>query len=305
MKDVAGISIIINPKSGHGKGVLLHEKINGALQSNLLLKDNVLFVEYTDETGKFNNLREIVDRSKIILICGGDGTIHQLVNLLKRYSYDRSISIFPVGTGNDLYRNIGSREKEIIGLLNKLIMSPDEVKLDIFSVNGQVYFTNYVSFGYDAYVISAYATLVNRLKGYRVFRFSLLKKMLFVLVGLYSVAFYNRRISEGGSQASYINVIVNNLRTYAGGSIFDSNSSVDDGKIELSFVSSKMEYMKLILSRFKVFYSRLSNRSAEPPLVLRFQSSVPVQIDGEDYSSFFRDCTEFKIMRDSAISVLV
>lgn len=304
MKDSAGISVIINPKSGNGEGISLYEKIHAAFASTLGLRDNILFVEYTSETGSCNNIQEIVNRSKIILICGGDGTIHQVVNLLKRYSYDRSISIFPVGTGNDLYRNIGSKEKEVIALLHKLISSPEARKLDIFSINSKIYFTNYVSFGYDAYVISAYAALVNRLKGYRVFRLGLLKKMLFVLVGLYSVAFYNRRISEGGSQASYINVIVNNLRTYAGGSIFDGNSSVDDGKIELSFVSSKMEYMKLILSRFKFFDSRLSNRSAEPPLVLRFQSSVPVQIDGEDYSSFFRECTEFRIMRDSTMSVL-
>ncbi|MDO8446308.1 MAG: diacylglycerol kinase family protein [Deltaproteobacteria bacterium] len=305
MKDSAGISVIINPKSGNGEGVSLSEKIHAAFAATPGLRDNILFVEYTSETGDCNNIQKIVEGSKVVLICGGDGTIHQVVNLLKRYSYDRSISIFPVGTGNDLYRNIGSKEKDVVGLLNKLIVSPEGRKLDIFSINGKIYFTNYVSFGYDAYVISAYVALVNRLKGYRVFRLALLKKMLFVLVGFYSVAFYNRRISEGGSQASYINVIVNNLRTYAGGSIFDSNSSLDDGKIELSFVSSKMEYMKLILNRFKFFDSRLSNRSAEPPLVLRFQSSVPVQIDGEDYSSFFRECTEFRILRDSVMSVLV
>lgn len=305
MKDSAGISVIINPKSGNGKGLLLHEKIHAALTSSPLLRDNILFVEYTNETGSCNNIQEIVEGSKVVLICGGDGTIHQVVNMLKRHSYGKSISIFPVGTGNDLYRNIGSKEKDVIGLLHKLISSPEARKLDIFSINDKIYFTNYVSFGYDAYVISAYASLVNRLKGYRVFRLGLLKKMLFVLVGFYSLAFYNRRISEGGSQTSYINVIVNNLRTYAGGSIFDGDSLLDDRKIELSFVSSKMEYLKLILSRFKVFDFRLSSRSAEPPLVLRFQSSVPVQIDGEDYSSFFRECTEFKIMRDSTMSVLV
>jgi diacylglycerol kinase family enzyme len=299
------VSVIINPKSGHGEGVPLYEKVRASLESNGLLKENLLCLEYTEEGGNVRLLERMAAESDVIAICGGDGTVHHVINALMRLSFNKEIGIYPIGTGNDLYRNINSVQEDILAWIDRLILSPKRVKLDIFLVNDRVYFMNYISFGFDAYVLSLYTRMVNALRGYRIFRTRLLKRTVFVFSGLYALLFYRGRVSEKAKEMRYTNIIADNLRTYAGGSLFSSSSSIDDMMIEVSFIPSKWRYMRLILSRFGLPGQRDHIISVRPPVALNFESAVPVQIDGEDYSSLFKGCNEYKITYAGALTVLV
>lgn len=79
-----------------------------------------------------------------IIIAGGDGTIHQVVNLLMNLKVDLPIAIFPTGTANDFsqYFNI---PKDLDGMIDVAIKN-NAVPCDIGKANS-AYFINVASFG--------------------------------------------------------------------------------------------------------------------------------------------------------------
>ncbi len=79
-----------------------------------------------------------------ILIAGGDGTIHQVVNSLIRNDIDAPLGIFPVGTAND-YAQYFSLPKTIEEM-TKNALGNDYIYSDVGSVNNR-YFINVASLG--------------------------------------------------------------------------------------------------------------------------------------------------------------
>lgn len=307
MKKNPKISVLINPKSGHGKGVRVCKTINRARKSDNQINSHLKYVEFTSPDDNSDTLKRMAKDSDVILICGGDGTVHRIVNTMVCHGIDVALSIYPMGTGNDLSRCIGTYrfKRDVILLIKKLIESPEHMKLDVFSVNDRVFFTNYVSFGYDAHIISAYESLVNSLKNFKIFEFNFLKKFLFICIGLYAAFFYRKKLYEPAVKDSFSSVIVNNLRTYAGGSVFNRVSSLHDGVLETAYINSKMEYLKIILNRFRMFNLDIHSESQEPPLRLRFGGGLCVQVDGEDYTGIFNRTQEFVFMLKCSIIVCV
>ena len=302
------ISVIINPKSGHGRGLRIFEKINEERKNNSLIGDYVKHVDYTSPDDNSETLKKMAADSDVLLICGGDGTVHNIINDIVSSNISvAAISIYPTGTGNDLCRSLGlyKYKNDVIPLIEKLITSPDYASLDIFSVNESVLFTNYVSFGYDAYILSAYESWVNRMKEFKLFEITMLKKFLFAVIGLFAALFYRKKIFESLSKRTCINVIVSNLRTYAGGSIISEKSSMNDKSVEVSYVGTKLEYMKLILNRFRLLPFDISPESKGSPLSLNFHEKVPVQVDGEDYGAKFANVNEFRIRLEAVIRLCI
>ena len=300
------ISIIINPKSGHGKGLRIFEKINEEQKTTPLIRDHVKHIEYTSPNDNSEILKKMALDSDVLLICGGDGTVHNIINDIVSCNIDvPAISVYPMGTGNDLCRSLGlyKYKNDVIPLLEKLITSPAYTSLDIFSVNESVLFINYISFGYDAYILSLYESWVNRLKEFKVFEVTLLKKFFFIVVGLCAALFYRKKVFESLSKRTCINVIVSNLRTYAGGSIISENSSMADKAVVVSYISSKLEYVKLILNLFRLLPFDISPESKGMPLLLDFRGNVPIQLDGEDYTRKLCDAKEFNISHRGKIQI--
>jgi len=81
---------------------------------------------------------------KKIIISGGDGTVHQVVNLMMRLGITCPIAIFPSGTAND-FAQYFDIPKDIEGMTN-LALSDSYVPCDLGKVNG-TYFINVASFG--------------------------------------------------------------------------------------------------------------------------------------------------------------
>ncbi|GMT43028.1 MAG: hypothetical protein IEMM0002_1439 [bacterium] len=312
MRKSAKLSVIINPASGGGKGVSLYKKVNDAIKSDPSLRRNIAHVEYTHPEKEQGHYKKIIGSSRIILICGGDGTVHRLVNLLKKSSYNGSIAIFPMGTGNDLVRTLGVFEKDVIGFMRKLIGKPRKVNLDVFSLNAKVFFTNYVSFGIDAWVVSKYEKTVNALNGSPIYKLPFLKYIIYATLGMYALLFYDKKLREAKSGQPCAVIILNGLKTYAGGSVYCENSSINDRKIELSYFPAKLDYLKLILNRTKLYRPAHAAESMDTPLVLRFHiitttttQDAPVEIAGEDYTAFFKGCREFTVSYAGSIEVCI
>lgn len=79
-----------------------------------------------------------------ILAAGGDGTINQIVNLIKKNNLDIPLAILPVGTANDFAKVIGSSSN--IEENCKKILSSTPKTVDLGLVNNK-YFINVFSYG--------------------------------------------------------------------------------------------------------------------------------------------------------------
>lgn len=92
------------------------------------------------------SLFEKIGRSEYekVLIAGGDGTIHQVVNALIDYGFEMPIGIYPAGTANDFIHNFNlpSSVEELTEIYTR-----DNYSLsDVGMANGE-YFINVASFG--------------------------------------------------------------------------------------------------------------------------------------------------------------
>ncbi len=88
----------INPISGTGGKALLPEIIK-----NKTAKKNIPFeILPTNAAGDYAWLKEKITSEKItdIIVCGGDGTVNQIVNAVM--GFDVNIGIIPMGSGNGL-----------------------------------------------------------------------------------------------------------------------------------------------------------------------------------------------------------
>lgn len=115
---------------------------------------------FTEHKGHAKDLARIVasSGSSLVMACGGDGTLHEVINgvMDENLSANKpAIGVYSLGTGNDFAKNfrvLKSAEK-----LHALLNSPSFQPIDIGRVeynSGEVeYFHNEVSLGFGAEVI--------------------------------------------------------------------------------------------------------------------------------------------------------
>lgn len=81
---------------------------------------------------------------KKFIISGGDGTVHQVVNLMMKYDITCPIAVFPSGTAND-FSQYFEIPKDIAGMTD-VALSDHYVPCDLGKINDH-YFINVASFG--------------------------------------------------------------------------------------------------------------------------------------------------------------
>lgn len=115
--------VLINQASGSGQGKKVGDKI-----STLLAEKNFLHtIYYSEYAGHEREIarslaettllpwneetKETTDAFPLLMVIGGDGTLHQVINEFYRLNYDLPVSYIPGGSGNDFARGIGLSRK--------------------------------------------------------------------------------------------------------------------------------------------------------------------------------------------------
>jgi len=146
---------IVNPTAGNGKA----EKIYRRLKETDIFKKMNIVSYHTDYKGHAEELIEqlytFYDKRTIeaIVVIGGDGTMHEVINGLKNWQVP--ISFIPGGSGNDFIRGISmsdSPEKIMQALLKK--ERPVEYWIGEFTPQQRKrrFFVNCFGIGFDAQV---------------------------------------------------------------------------------------------------------------------------------------------------------
>lgn len=148
---------IINPTAGHRNGLRVWKSIQKELIKRKVEHRSFL----TEHPGHAEVLARQIStiqkyKLKRLIVIGGDGTMHEVVNGLKDVD-DIELSFVPAGAYNDFSRGFSIKKIDLIQEIKK-VKRPLTRTFHLGSVNflqdkSQIlYFMNHIGIGFDAYV---------------------------------------------------------------------------------------------------------------------------------------------------------
>ena len=151
--------LIVNPQAGNGRADRLFELI----QKDPLFKEKNCRTFRTAYEGHAEKLAEQIaeihhEHVKCIIVVGGDGTLHEVVNGLRHYP-EIPVALIPTGSGNDFSRGIKSKMKGV-SLFRKIVKNPKRLSVHVgnYVTNGRYkhgkrLFVNSIGFGLDGELV--------------------------------------------------------------------------------------------------------------------------------------------------------
>ena len=216
--------IVANPKSGSGRGMKYAERVRGLLTANQASVE----IRHTSGRGEAEAIAtEAVHAGyACVAACGGDGTVHEVVNALA--GTDVALGILPCGRGNDFARamEIPSAPEKAASVLLKGHARP----IDLGKVNDR-YFATVVTLGFDSEVARLVYEGQVPFKGMAAYLWGL-ARMLRVYRG---VAL--RMTGDFGTiDQTVLLAATGNTSTYGGGIRIVPNASPADGALDICLV---------------------------------------------------------------------
>lgn len=146
------VHVILNPKSGGGRGARLRAEIERELESRGVRIE----LHETKAAGHAAQLAYDVARQQpaMIAAAGGDGTIHDVANGLLRAGSRTPLAVIPAGTGNDFAKVVPGAENRMRAY--DTIASPGVRDYDAGFVQwhgGSEFFVNGMGTGIDVEVV--------------------------------------------------------------------------------------------------------------------------------------------------------
>ena len=142
--------IIVNTHAGNGADV-------AALAEEAFKGLNYQIYETVDQRSAISFLKEYfkknTDEVTRVYACGGDGTLHEVVNGLVGIK-NAELALYAAGTGNDFAKIYGGKERfnDFAKLINGKTQPIDLSKLECDTLKEPWYSVNVINFGFDAIV---------------------------------------------------------------------------------------------------------------------------------------------------------
>ncbi|NMC63610.1 MAG: hypothetical protein GYA55_10650 [SAR324 cluster bacterium] len=282
---------LVNPYSGGGKGKELIAPINKAIEELRLNAFISCIGEERDLEGLF--LRE---GARQIVVVGGDGTFSSLLS----FSLNNQVvlGMLPIGTGNDLAKEIGVFQrlssKNIRAAISKLL-NFETRELNIWkagygdSASREIFFCNYLSLGFDAVVMKSFNVRRQAAKPMKS-TFGVLRNRWFYVQAAASNMSYTLpsgiKIEDEEHMKSYetpkscVNILFPNIHSYMGLGISALSASPFDEKLPMVIFDSPLSYLKSFSKRYFGLPKDCSSGASNWRLRLG-SSQVPMQVDGE------------------------
>ena len=300
---------IVNPVAGNGKGL-----IDWPLISKLLRDKNIAF-DFVFSEKKFHaielTVEAVANGYRKIVVIGGDGTIHEVVNgvMIQQVvpSTEVLLAVIAVGTGNDWIRMFGIPRKytdAIRAMVDSHSFLQDIARVSYFKSNfpQQRYMANVAGLGFDASVNKYY----NRLKdegrrGSWIYKWGMFKVIVGYKTPRMKVTIDGVEITDSLIFSSTIGI-----GKYNGGGMLQMPRAIaDDGLLDVTLIG-KMSKLR-VLAHFRSLYN---GKIYNVPKVTHHRGrkieveSMPesaIEVDGEalGYSPF-----SFEII-DRAVRVIV
>lgn len=247
---------IANPIAGRGRTKNLLSEIK-----EYLINKNIDYKLI--ETSKSGDIELIVNKEKSnfdrIIVIGGDGTIHELIN--SKIIIDKVLGVLPTGSGNDFAFTLGLKKNLKYDL--ETVLDNKTIMLDVgyaevteFSGNHFSFlFANSLGIGFDAEV----AASVKKIK--------FLRGLLLYLIGVFkTLMHYNYRFLNIDTKEAKLNekifmISIGNGKTAGGGFKLTPLANPIDGKFDVCVVKKISKFKVLRILPLAVFGKHISNKS--------------------------------------------
>ena len=300
---------IINPVAGSGRG------LNDLPTISKQLRDHGIIPTYVFTEHRYHAIELAVDAVnrgfRKIIVIGGDGTIHEVVNGLyiqKSVSpQEVLVAVIAVGTGNDWIRMFGipRRYSEAIKAIvagNSFLQDVGTISYNKASYNQSRYMANVAGVGFDAHVNRYYNHLKE--KGRK-------NKWLYVFSALKAVLCYSSTdVKIWIDDDLIINDIVYSatigIGKYNGGGMIQMPKAIaDDGLFDVTVIRkvSKLSVLFRFRSLFNgnIYKNSMIDHYRGRKIRIESTPEIAVEVDGEalGYSPF-----EFSMI-DRGVRVIV
>ena len=229
---------IINPASGRGN---ITEYID-EIRKNLEEKDMEVNLKITKKEYNANHIvKDNINETDLILVCGGDGTFNETISALMELNIsDMSIAYIPTGTTNDLAKSLNMPEKDIS--ITKKLLESKARRLDVGQFNENKYFCYIAAFGVVTDV--AYKTSHKAKNKYGKFAYYI--RALFELI---KIPTYKTKITfdEEELEGEFVYGGISNSESIAGFKWFDKEDvDLSDGKFEALFIQNQKNFQDIL-----------------------------------------------------------
>lgn len=274
---MAQIHFIVNAYSGGGKGQLILNQLKNDIASlNCVIH----------EPSSLHSIRHILltinytQLDKLIVI-GGDGTLHHIVNILHQEHLNIPIGYIPAGTGNDFCRGLSLSDTPQ-GMLQRILNSTQPINIPILSTD-QFIAINSIGLGFDALVCqnvekSRIKSLLNR------WHLGPLVYIIYLIKSLFQFKKFPCQLNDKKFHNVALCVLMNNA--YFGGGIqFDSLLQHRD-----TLFSTIIIHDVTLFKIPSILWALIKKKHLEHPCfyrhtftsaTLQLQQRIPLQADGE------------------------
>ncbi len=233
------IIFVINPHSGTKSGKILDK-----------------FKEFAPEIDYFisNSLEEFdvflttkVEKYKVLIICGGDGTINTTLKYLIR-NPNLKLAVLPNGSGNGFARELGFNG-DIKELLECILRDGTEM-VDVLKVNNELS-CNMVGLGFDSYVANEFDKMPTRgLKTY----------VYCTIQALFKYKPIQAKVNIDGSviEGKYHMINIANTRQFGNNALIAPMAIYSDGLLDLVLIK-KIPFYVVPSFVIRLFLGKLKN----------------------------------------------
>lgn len=311
---------VVNPFSGAGEGEKVARLLENLLSEHPTYRGAAQVIRIDRlESERFPG--QLAD-AEFVVAAGGDGTVNCLLPHLVRCLPRPALALIPLGTSNDLARALGlparrewAAESTLRTFLDSLLTARP-ARLDVVSVNGDLFFSNYFSIGLDAAIVRDFDDVRDSRWAAALPPARLVNNALYFLMGLKNAGFLLRPpieiVTDKASERRVVitkpirAIIVSNLPVYAGGCSLRPDARVDDGLFEITVVANAYQYLRVIATRFLKFLGRPRIAQYQASRAeLRMSHPAVSQVDGEKGPPPDSLLSTLQISVHSSVSVLI
>lgn len=289
------VHIICHREAGAGNGKKILLEVQKEL-TNFNIDYLTYFTDYA--THAYVLTQSIVMRghkpyAHKLLVIGGDGTLHEVVNALHQNKLDIPVTYVPAGTGNDFNR-VWQKGKSIRQIIETMLYAREAVRVPIFTYEEAVTNTkgvilNSMGFGFDAETNYA-ATKVPFGKFLKRIKLGSLTYLLGVFSTLNKIKSFDAQLIVDGKviNLSGCNLLSIMNNPFMGGGIRLDNL-VEADKAELSVIAfhdvnfkGVIDVLPRVLVTQTQHLSPYSSRYTGQKMQIKLNKPIRGQVDGED-----------------------
>ena len=279
---------IVNPASSSGRGAVLWKEIE-----KKLMADQIPYVLHMT-AGDGDARRFAADITKTedevtIVVCGGDGTMNEVVNGIRDFGLV-TLGCIPIGSSNDLTRDLG-QPKDAAKMLQVILHPNKIVPMDIGKLRfdgGEKNFAVSMGIGFDAAIChealhSKIKDVLNKLK---------IGKLTYLGIALKQLASAKKNAAvvilddEQEIHVDRLLFVTAMVHRYEGGVFkFCPDADYADGYLDVLVVGnlSKAKVLRVLPTALKGEHTRFDGLKVyrAKKVVVKTHDPMPVHVDGE------------------------